>query len=90
MPLYEYECPACEIKFEGLYKFDDSVPCIECGTTTNKVPTCASFKIRGFRESNGYGTKFIDTPGKNPETNDDIGHSFSSTKAVKVDTNLGD
>lgn len=89
MPLYQYECTSCDENFESLADYHDDLPCPECGAMTRKMPTCASFKIRGFRASNGYGAKFIDTPGKCPDTNDDIGHSFSSTKAEPIDTNLG-
>ena len=90
MPLYNYACNNCEHEFEGLYKFEDDVPCPECGAmSTQKLPTCASFKIRGFREANGYGTGFIDMPGKNPDTGDEVGHTFSSKGGRAKDTHHG-
>ena len=63
MPLYQYGCTSCEHTFEGLYKFQDDVPCEKCGAMTKKLPTNASFKIKGFRAENSYGRKFVDTPG---------------------------
>lgn len=80
MPLYDYECPACLHTFEGLYKFEDDVPCRNCGAQTYKLPTIASFKIKGFRAASGYGLNFIDTPSRNRETNETSGHTFSSSK----------
>jgi len=80
MPLYDYECGSCQHTFEGLYKFDDNVPCRKCGATTFKLPSASCIKIKGFRDANGYGMKFIDTPGHNKETGENSGYSFSPTK----------
>jgi len=79
MPLYDYECGSCKNVFEGLYKFNEAVPCNKCGAMTTKLPTVASFKITGLRAANGYGLRYIDSPGRNPVTGETSGHSFSSS-----------
>jgi len=84
MPLYDYKCGSCGETFEGLYKFKDDVPCRKCGAMTKKLPTVASFKITGLRAANGYGLKYIDSPGCNPVTGETSGHSFSSSKVDVV------
>ena len=48
MPLYEYYCPHCEIKFDLLRPFsraDDTAICPECGgqDTKRAISTFASF-----------------------------------------------
>ncbi|HHX43535.1 MAG TPA: zinc ribbon domain-containing protein [Chloroflexi bacterium] len=48
MPLYEYNCPHCDVTFELLRPFsraDDAAPCPECQgiDTRRKVSTFASF-----------------------------------------------
>lgn len=87
MPIYQYECGSCHHSFEGLYKYEEDVPCNACGAMTTKVPTSAQFKIRGFRAANGYGGKFIDTPGVDQYTGRETGHSFSNDRGADIDHN---
>ena len=84
MPLYDYECGACGNTFEGLYKFEEDVPCNKCGAMTKKLPTNASFIMTGHRAASGYGLHYVDSPGKNPRTGDKSGHSFTSSKVNTV------
>jgi putative FmdB family regulatory protein len=89
MPLFDYECPACQHEFEGLYKFEDDVPCEKCGAQTKKLPTKAHFQISGYRAANGYGGKFIDTPGRNPVTAERNGYSHKGADVAPLDHNQG-
>jgi putative FmdB family regulatory protein len=34
MPLFEYGCPACGLRFEALVRGDATPPCPECGATS--------------------------------------------------------
>lgn len=46
MPIYEYQCESCGLKFERLRKISDSdAPqnCIECGTPSKKLVSVAAF-----------------------------------------------
>jgi putative FmdB family regulatory protein len=91
MPIYQYGCPSCQHEFEGIYKFEEDVPCEKCGAMTKKVPTNASFKIKGFRAANRYGRDFIDTPGKDLTTGEESGYSYTSRTPVAepIDHNQG-
>lgn len=89
MPVYGYECGSCGHQFDGIYRFEDDVPCEKCGAMTKKLPGAPSFKIKGFRAENGYGKKFIDTPGKDPVTGVETGYGFTSNRAGTIDHNAG-
>jgi putative FmdB family regulatory protein len=82
MPLYDYKCGSCGVTFEGLYKYEDDVPCCICGAGTKKLPSASCIKIKGFRDANGYGLKYIDTPSFNQNTGESSGYSFSPTKVI--------
>ena len=75
-PLVE-RCPNCgeHIVVTEEYKVIDGAP---------------SFKIKGMRAANGYGLKFIDTPGVDKITGKETGHSFTSNRAQTTDNNQGD
>ena len=49
MPIYEYECPECQHRFELLVKLDAKPPeCPECGhTPTEKAVSVSTFKLKG-------------------------------------------
>ncbi|MBM3450658.1 MAG: zinc ribbon domain-containing protein [Armatimonadetes bacterium] len=44
MPIYVYQCPDCETKFEKLTAMGADAPdCPDCGTHTRKVPATIQF-----------------------------------------------
>jgi hypothetical protein len=46
--------------------------------------------MKGYRAENGYGGKFIDTPGKDPVTGTETGYSFTSNRGGEtIDHNHG-
>lgn len=50
MPIYEYECRACEHQFETIQKFSDDVlvDCPECGKPDlKKLVSKAAFRLKG-------------------------------------------
>lgn len=96
MPLYQYQCANCGLEQERLVFASDSTGpmCEQCATQLTdemKLPTSASFKIKGLRASNGYGLKFQDTPGRSKVDDFETGYSFHSTKdPAGVDRNHRD
>jgi putative FmdB family regulatory protein len=44
MPIYEYECPKCEKRFEKLVFGNDEVQCPTCNGGVRRVMSCCSFK----------------------------------------------
>ena len=52
MPIYEYKCEKCSLRFELKRRFSDngSVPCLQCGTEANRIfsPVPIIFKGSGF------------------------------------------
>jgi putative FmdB family regulatory protein len=49
MPLYEYQCEACGLRFEVRQKFSDEPvsECRECGGTVNKLISQGGFSLKG-------------------------------------------
>jgi len=49
MPLYEYKCEACGLKFEVRQKFSDQPisDCRECGGSVKKLISQAGFALKG-------------------------------------------
>jgi len=47
MPLYEYHCGACKLKFEALkpVKERDSAPCPQCGQPAKKIMSAVNFSF---------------------------------------------
>jgi putative FmdB family regulatory protein len=38
MPIYDYQCPNCEYKFEELGKYEEIPECPKCGCPVKKLP----------------------------------------------------
>lgn len=60
MPVYEYECPACEKVFEVQQRIsDDPVEsCPDCGGQVKKLVSMSSFHLKGGGwYSDGYSAK---------------------------------
>ena len=49
MPLYEYECDACDHRFEVIQKFSDPpvATCPKCGGGVHKVQSAPAFQFKG-------------------------------------------
>lgn len=49
MPLYEYQCGACEHRFEVIQKFSDAriTVCPKCGGAVEKLPSSPAIQFKG-------------------------------------------
>ena len=49
MPLYEYQCEACEHRFEVIQKFSDPpiAACPKCGSAVAKLPSSPAIQFKG-------------------------------------------
>ncbi len=49
MPLYEYQCDACEHRFEKIQKYTDPAPdaCPKCGGTVRKLASSPAIQFKG-------------------------------------------
>jgi putative FmdB family regulatory protein len=61
MPLYEYQCEACEERFERIQKFSDPPVeiCPSCGGTVKKLPSSPAIQFKG---SGWYITDYAKKP----------------------------
>ena len=59
MPLYNYDCKNCKVKFEVLKKADERefAQCPSCGTATPKVMSACNFTF-GWTLSEGSHERF--------------------------------
>lgn len=79
MPIYEYECSACQHEFEALQKMSDAPleECPQCGERAlNKKVSAAAFRLSG---SGWYETDF--KSGKKKNLAGDAGSSGKASKA---------
>lgn len=58
MPLYEYQCPACDRIFEELRRAGDESPavCPECGAKASRIVSLSAFALKG---SGFYATDYV-------------------------------
>jgi len=67
MPLYEYECSRCGIRFERVQRFSDEPlhVCPECGGAVNRLiqPVGIVFKGSGFYVTDNRAASSTATPG---------------------------
>lgn len=90
MPIYEYECGACENRVEYIQKFDEGAKrkCPECGELKLKrLVSAAAFHLKG---TGWYATDFKDKKkanGKDKEA--DKGDSKETKSADKKDAKTG-
>lgn len=82
MPLYEYQCLACEHRFERLQKFSDPPvsECPACGE--NKVSQLLSAPAVQFKGSGWYVTDYARSGGANAKS----GNSGSGDSSAKAET----
>ena len=68
MPVYEYECERCQLRFERLQKFGDSplTECPDCGGLVHRViqPVGVIFKGSGFYVTDNRGKSSTMPPTK--------------------------
>lgn len=88
MPLYEYECRQCGVRFERLQKMTDAplTDCPECGGSIYRViqPVGVIFKGSGFYVTDNKGKSSTGIPGgkkKDDEQKSGGGTGDSSTAA---------
>ncbi len=68
MPLYEYECEACGVRFERRQSFNESPlrACPECGGAVHRLiqPVGIVFKGSGFYVTDNRSSSSTAVPGK--------------------------
>jgi putative FmdB family regulatory protein len=83
MPLYEYQCDACEERFERIQKFSDPPVevCPSCGGTVKKLLSSPAIQFKG---SGWYITDYAKKPASDtkPAASKDSGSSDSSSSAA--------
>ena len=89
MPLYEYECKQCGVRFERLQKMADAplTDCPECGGSVYRViqPVGVIFKGSGFYVTDNKGRSSTGIPGKKKDEETKSGEttSTSASEAAK-------
>ncbi|WP_144391724.1 FmdB family zinc ribbon protein [Pleionea sediminis] len=83
MPIYEYQCGACDHQFEKLQKMSDSplVECPECDKPElKKLVSAAGFQLKG---SGWYETDFKNSGAKAKKTETKSDASSSTSKKTE-------
>ena len=64
MPIYEYECEKCGLKFELMRKIgeDGGISCIQCGECARRIFSSVPFIFGGTRWVGEKGRKKDSTP----------------------------
>lgn len=87
MPIYEYQCEACEHKMEAIQKVSD-VPlkeCPACGKhSLKKLVSAAAFHLKG---TGWYETDFKNKPKDNAKKDETVTKSDSAKTDVKKSAN---
>ena len=79
MPIYEYQCEACDHKLEKLQKISDEIlkTCPECNAPElKKLVSAAAFRLKG---SGWYETDFKNSNKKDATSSDGASSSSSSS-----------
>ena len=90
MPIYEYECPSCEHRFEKLVRINaDAPPCPECGGgEVRKLVSASGFILKGggwYKDH--YGLKSSGgSDSKTSSTKSAASESKGSSSSSKGDT----
>ena len=80
MPLYEYECGACGLRFEIIQKFSDAPAsvCMKCGQgPVHKLLSAPAFQFKG---TGWYVTDYA-RKGENPQTGQPASAASGSSKS---------
>jgi putative FmdB family regulatory protein len=90
VPLYEYECGSCGLRFERIRKFSDPplTACPDCGGTVSKLVSSPAFQFKG---SGWYITDYAKSGQKEPSggaagAKDDSGKEGSKEGSAKDDS----
>jgi putative FmdB family regulatory protein len=84
MPLYEYQCDACNHRFERIQKFSDPPvsTCPSCGGTVRKLLSSPAIQFKGTGwYITDYAKKSSTDGGKGSEGTKSSGDSSSSSKS---------
>jgi putative FmdB family regulatory protein len=85
MPLYEYQCDACEKRIERIRKFSDPPledPCPSCGGHLTKMISSPAIKFKGAGwYVNDYAKSGSGSSSKSGDTSDKSEKSDSSAKS---------
>ena len=81
MPLYEYECEACGVRFERIQRFSDKPVkiCPECGGSVEKLLSSSAIQFKG---TGWYVTDYAKKSGA-PDGPGDAGKASSGEKGDK-------
>ncbi len=81
MPLYEYECDACGVRFERIQRFSDKPVkiCPECGGSVEKLLSSSAIQFKG---TGWYVTDYAKKSGA-PDGSGDAGKASSGEKGDK-------
>ena len=81
MPLYEYECDACGVRFERIQRFSDKPVkiCPECGGSVQKLLSSSAIQFKG---TGWYVTDYAKKSGA-PAESGDAGKASSGEKGDK-------
>jgi putative FmdB family regulatory protein len=86
MPLYEYECQSCHLRFERIQKFSDPLvsTCPTCGGPVQKLLSTSAFHLKG---SGWYATDYrrkseAETPAASSTTASDTASKPAAVSAA--------
>lgn len=82
MPFYEYQCDACQHRFEVLQRISDAAlqECPECGQNKlNKLISAAGFRLKG---TGWYETDFKNNNKKSEKSDKSTSQSSDSKSAA--------
>lgn len=86
MPLYEYECETCGVRFERRQSFKDEPVriCPECGGHVHRLiqPVGIVFKGSGFYVTDNRASSSTATPGKKAKHKDEGKEKESKPKST--------
>lgn len=87
MPVYEYQCETCSLRFEKQQRFSDEPlsECPQCGGLLRKViqPVGVIFKGSGFYVTDNRGKSSTTPPAR--KESDNAGSSEGKTESVKTE-----
>lgn len=90
MPVYEYQCETCGVRFERTQSFKDEPikVCPECGGKTHRVigATGVIFKGSGFYINDSKGKSASVTPPKTGETKTESAGEATKTETAAAKT----
>ena len=83
MPLYEYQCPKCETRFELIQKFSAAsvTKCTECGAKSKRLLSAPAIQFKG---SGWYVTDYANKSGSSDDTADKTDKSTDSASGSEA------